>query len=114
MEISDSATDVHKALESSATNSLERACLLLDVIKLQLRKLNAEMDAVVNNSPPTLRKLDMQKLRASIKQIRKHLSLFPILLRDSASPTTVVIGLGGPLSANQTNEVSQSIFANGK
>ncbi|KAM0262595.1 hypothetical protein ACHAQJ_001640 [Trichoderma viride] len=109
--ISDLVTDVHKALESLATNNLEKAYLLLDVVKLQLRKLAAEMDAVVNNSPPVLRKLDMQKLRVSMKQIRKHLNLFPIILRDSVYPTMAAIGLGRSPNANQTDKIPQSILA---
>lgn len=114
VRVSDSVTNVHKALESSTVDGLQRACLLLDIVKLQLRKLAPEIDAITRSSPPTLRKLDMQKLQVSIKRIHKHLDLFPIIIGDRFGPTMVHIGQGSPHCVNQTNKGSQNYLTNGK
>ncbi|KAL6901064.1 hypothetical protein GGI43DRAFT_422594 [Trichoderma evansii] len=110
IKISGLVTNVHEALESLAADDSERACLLLDIVKLQLRKLVAEMDAIASNSPPSLRKLDMLKLQVSIKSIRKHLDLFPIVVRDRIRSTMVPIGLDSPHSVNQTNTGAKNNF----
>lgn len=87
IKISDFVTNIHEALGSSTADDLQKACLLLDIVKLQLRKLVAEMDTITSNSPPTLRKLDMRKLQGSIKRIRKHLDLFPVVVCESIYST---------------------------
>lgn len=114
VEIADSVTNVHKALESSTVYGLRRACLLLDIVKLQLRKLVAEIDAIASHSPPPLRKLDLQKLQVSIKHIRKHLDLFPIMVGDRICSTMVSVGLGSPHSVNQMDKGSQSDVTDGE
>lgn len=110
VRISDSVANVHKALESSMVDGLQKATLLLDVIKLQLRKLATEIDAISSHSRPPLRKLDMQKLQVSLKRIRKHLEPFPIMAGDRFGPTMANIG---PRS-HQTKKGSQNAVADGK
>ncbi|KAK0755659.1 hypothetical protein N5P37_011790 [Trichoderma harzianum] len=107
IKISESAKDVHKALELSTADGLERACLLLDIVKLQLRKLVTEMDTNANISLMTVRKLDMQKLRVSIKYVQKQLDLFPMILRETVYSKIAVIGIDRPRSGNQTVNESQ-------
>ncbi|UKZ68163.1 uncharacterized protein TrAtP1_009198 [Trichoderma atroviride] len=110
VRISDSVTNIHKALESSTVDGLQRACLLLDIIKLQLRKLDADLDAITSSSPRPLRKLDMQKLQVSMKRIRKHLDIFPLMICDRFSSTTVHIGQSGFYPVSQTDKRSQNNF----
>lgn len=107
---SDSVTNVHKALESSMVDGLQRASLLLDFIKLQLRKLATEIDDIESHSRPPLRKLDLQKLQVSIKRIRKHLELFAIMIGDRFRPTMANIGQ----SSHHTGKGSQNTAADGK
>ncbi|KAL7914384.1 hypothetical protein GGI35DRAFT_240588 [Trichoderma velutinum] len=107
IKISESAKDFHKALELSTVDGLERACLLLDIVKLQLRKLVTETDSIASISRLTMRKLDMQKLRVSIKYIHKQLCLFPIILREAVYSTTGAIDLERPRSSNQRVTESQ-------
>lgn len=114
VRISDSVTNVHKALESSTVDGLQRACLLLDIAKLQLRKLAPEIDAITRSSPPPLRKLDMQKLQVSIKRIHKHLDLFPIIIGDRFGSAMVLVGHGSPHCVNHTNKGSKNYLTNGK
>ncbi|KAL7920662.1 hypothetical protein ACQKWADRAFT_298115 [Trichoderma austrokoningii] len=103
-----SVTDAHKALETSTVDGLQRACLLLDIVKLRLRKLVAEIDVVAGISPPPLRKLDMQKLQVSIKHIRKHLDLFPIIVGDSIRSILVPLGPGSSRYVNQMGKGSHN------
>lgn len=114
VEISDSVTNIHKALESSTAYGLQRACLLLDIVKLQLHKLVAEIDAIASNSPPPLRKLDLQKLQVSIKRIRKHLDLFPIVVGDSIRSSLVTLGRGSPHCVNQVDKGPRNDLTDGK
>lgn len=114
VRISDSVTNIHKALESSTTDGLQKACLLLDTIKLQLRKLDADLDAITSSSPRPLRKLDMQKLQVSIKRIRKHLDLFPLVIGNRFGPTMAHIGQSSISYGNQTDKESQNNFTEGK
>lgn len=114
VRISDSVINVHKAVEPSTVDGLQKASLLLDIVKLQLRKLGAEIDAITHSSPPPLRKLDIQKLQVSIKHIRKRLDLFSIMIGDPFGPSMVHIGQGSPHSVNQTDKGSQNYLPNGK
>jgi hypothetical protein len=113
-QTSHSVPDVHKALASSSVNNLQRACLLLDIVKLQLRQLAAEIDAIASTSPPPLRKLDIQKLQVSIKHIRKNLNLFPIIIGHSIRPAIVSTNPGSICYVNQMDKGSQNNFPDGK
>ncbi|KAL7895466.1 hypothetical protein HDV64DRAFT_94759 [Trichoderma sp. TUCIM 5745] len=92
-------------------DGLQRASLLLDIIKLQLRKLVTEIDAVSSHSRPPLRKLDMQKLQVSIKRIRKHLELFSLMVGDRLGPTMANIGQSSQqMERGSQNTVADELF----
>jgi hypothetical protein len=56
-----------------------KAFLILDVAKLCLQPLASKAENLTEEENP--RKLDVQKLRASIKNIQKNLKLFPKICR---------------------------------
>lgn len=75
IRISKSGGDVFRTLAQCKMNSLGKAFLILDVAKLCLRPLTSDIEDLLNGATP--RKIDVQKLRASVKQIQKNLGLFP-------------------------------------
>jgi hypothetical protein len=113
----------HNAYASAATlvtDDLEKAFLLMDIAKLQLRQLASEMgDLVANTRWP--RKLDMQKLRVSLKQVYGNMLLIPSLLGSCASDSakqneyntilivavSLLIDSGGFLQSTQSYSVTR-------
>ncbi|KAK9319888.1 hypothetical protein V1517DRAFT_26131 [Lipomyces orientalis] len=75
IQICKSEGDVFRTLATCEMNSLGKAFLILDVAKLCLRPLTAKVEKVLKGA--TSRKIDVQKLRASIRQIQKNLKFFP-------------------------------------
>ncbi|EEA20960.1 hypothetical protein EYB25_008438 [Talaromyces marneffei] len=74
-------------------DSIEKAWLLLDVTKARLRKLVTSMDhfsAVDNpNSVVTIKKIDVEKLRVSVKRIQRDLRLITNLLPKKYHPVMI-------------------------
>jgi hypothetical protein len=66
---------VFQNLATYDVNSCAKAFLILDVAKLCLKPLTSEVESLFTGEIP--RKLDVQKLRASIKYIQRNLKLFP-------------------------------------
>jgi hypothetical protein len=73
--ISKSEGDVFQNLATYDVNSYVKVFLILDVAMLGLNPLTSEVESLFPGETP--RKLDVQKLRASIKHIQKNLKLFP-------------------------------------
>ncbi|KAH8892694.1 hypothetical protein GQ53DRAFT_840571 [Thozetella sp. PMI_491] len=80
-------TDVYEAIASSSLEGFGKACLLLDVAKLRLYSLALEMEALLNDKSRIPRKLDVQKLHVSTRQIEKNLNLVPVMLSSDPQPT---------------------------
>lgn len=75
--ISKSEGDVFRSLATYGVESHVKMSLILDVAKLCLNPLTSEYESLFSGETP--RKLDVQKLRASIKHIQKNLKLFPMI-----------------------------------
>lgn len=67
--------DAFQALAAYDVNSRAKASLILDIANLCLQHLASEVENLFQAKTP--RKLDVQKLRASVKHIQKNLNLFP-------------------------------------
>jgi hypothetical protein len=84
------SSDATKAsLESFSSNDFEKACILLDIAKLWLRKLVAQMHDLTSDSRQ-VRKLDIRKLRVSLKQVHRDIALIPSMLPLEASGVSVL------------------------
>ena len=59
--------------------------LLLDILTLKLRKKAPQLDSIFQSATPP-RKLDVQKLRVSVKGIYRELALLPAALSHEARP----------------------------
>lgn len=79
---------IHASLAGRAMDDLRTAFLLMDITKLRLRQLTSEMRKLLGGLERP-RKLDVQKLRVSLKQVHGDILLIPSKLRlfssDSAS-----------------------------
>jgi hypothetical protein len=75
IQICKSEGEVFRTLETCEMNSLGKAFLILDVAQLCLRPLASKVGDLLRGATP--RKIDVQKLRASVRQIQKNLKLFP-------------------------------------
>ncbi|KAJ5272270.1 hypothetical protein N7478_007395 [Penicillium angulare] len=86
IQISKSKGYAFQKLTTYEANSLEKAFLILDVAMLCLRLLVLDCEGLLQRVP---RKIDVQKLRASVKQIQKNLNLFskicPVAESDSVN-----------------------------
>lgn len=69
--------DVFRSLATYGVESHVKVFLILDVAKLRLNPPTSEYESLFSGESP--RKLDVQKLRASIKHIQKNLKLFPMM-----------------------------------
>lgn len=84
IQISNSEGSAFLNLTSYEANGVKKGFLVLDVAMLRLRPLALECESLLQRAP---RKIDAQKLRASVKQIQKNLNLFskicPVAESDS-------------------------------
>jgi hypothetical protein len=76
--------NAHASAASLVKDDVEKASLLMDIAKLRLRQLASEMGDLVGTTKRP-RKLDMQKLRVSLKQVYGNMLLIPSLLSSCAS-----------------------------
>jgi ribosomal 50S subunit-associated protein YjgA (DUF615 family) len=58
-------------------SSHAKTSLILDIAILRLRRLVGEVESLLHEASETRRKLDVQKLRALIKNVQKNLKLIP-------------------------------------
>lgn len=70
---------------SHARNDFEKAWLFLDVAKLCLRMLSSEMDDLFSDTRRP-RKLDVEKVRNSTRQVHRNLVLVPSMIPREAHP----------------------------
>lgn len=78
--------DAYVSLSSIATDTHETTSLLTDIAKLRLRQLAIDMRKLVGGSERP-RKIDMQKLRISLKQVYGDILLIPSHFCGYASDT---------------------------
>jgi hypothetical protein len=79
-----SSQNIREIISPLPLSSCDKASLLLDITKLALRRLNNEFNKIFSNiSPP--RKLDVQKLRRSIKEVHDNLLLISSMLGKDQS-----------------------------
>lgn len=79
-----SSQNGRETVSPSSLSSFDKASLLLDIAKLALKRLNDEFNELFGNiSPP--RKLDVQKLRRSIKEVHDNLLLVPSMFGSEYS-----------------------------
>lgn len=110
--ISRSEGDVFQKLASYHVNDRAKASLILDVAKLCLRPLIVEVENLSKEKTP--RKLDAQKIRASVKHIQKNLKLFPKICPKAelditkVPPSERLVNVG--LFWKQTNSVLTNIL----
>ncbi|KZF25885.1 hypothetical protein L228DRAFT_279153 [Xylona heveae TC161] len=76
IEIANSEGDPFQALASHDMGDIAKAFVILDIAMLRLRQVAEDLENLCQEVK-TPRKLDVQKLRASIKHIQRNLNLFP-------------------------------------
>ncbi|KAF2005324.1 hypothetical protein P154DRAFT_518836 [Amniculicola lignicola CBS 123094] len=79
MQLMNPENTVATSLANLTTDNFDKACLLLDIAKLRLRKLTLAMNELVS-SGRCPRKLDVQKLRVALKQVERDIASIPLLL----------------------------------
>jgi hypothetical protein len=84
-QILDSQIHVAELFATVAMPSMEKAGLVLDIAKLQLRQLMVEMNKL-SQDMSSLRQIDLSKFRRAIKQSYRNLGLVLTLLHELASP----------------------------
>lgn len=92
-------TDIQEFFSSRpAIDNIEKAWLLLDITKVRLRTLITTMDrfrAIDDaQNTTTFKKLDVEKLRVSVKCIQRDLRLIPDLLPKDYHPVKVTKSTG--------------------
>jgi hypothetical protein len=91
--------NIGEAVSALQVCDAEKVGILLDIAKLRLRSLNAEfVKLFASTSPP--RKLDVQKLRPSIKELHDNLLLIPSMLPEQQS-TLIYAGPVGTITSDQ-------------
>ncbi|KAJ5112867.1 hypothetical protein N7456_001401 [Penicillium angulare] len=84
IQISKSNGNAFQNLTTYDRDSLEKGFLILDVVMLRLRLLALECESLLQKVP---RKIDVQKLRASVRKIQKNLNLFSKICPAADSDT---------------------------
>jgi hypothetical protein len=79
IHLCNSEEDIFSRLAVYEVSSHVKTSLILDAAILRLRRLVAEVESLLHEASETRRKLDVQKLRASIKNVQKNLKLFPMI-----------------------------------
>jgi hypothetical protein len=75
IQISKFAGNAFGSFATHNMNSLDKGFFILDVAMLCLRPLASAIEDLLQEATP--RKIDIQKLRAFLRQIQKNLKLFP-------------------------------------
>ncbi|ETS77986.1 hypothetical protein PFICI_10048 [Pestalotiopsis fici W106-1] len=90
VKLIESDSDINNNLSAvAAVGDPEVACRLLDVTKLRLRKILPDTTSLFDGFPERPRKIDVQKIRVSIKKIYLDLELFPTMISKRKNVPTV-------------------------
>lgn len=97
--LSEETSDIQGFLSSHPlTDSIEKAWLLLHVTKVQLRTFITTMDrfCAIDDAQLTMhfKKLDVEKVRVSVKRIQRGLCLFPDLIPKEYHPIRMINSIG--------------------
>jgi hypothetical protein len=96
--LSDETRDIQEFFSSRpAMDNIEKAWLLLNITKVRLRTLITTMDrfrAIFAQNTTTFKKLEVEKLRVSVKRIQRDLRLIPDLLPKEYHPTKMTKRVG--------------------
>ncbi|KAF3397391.1 hypothetical protein DPV78_007566 [Talaromyces pinophilus] len=104
MALSEETTDILEFFSSRrGMDNIEKAWLLLDIARVRLRTLIITMDRfrAIDGAwhTTTFKKLDVEKLRVSVKRIQRDLRLIPDLLPREYHPVKVTKATGCDISS---------------
>lgn len=81
IKLIDTSNCVEEYLAKTTLACFEKACLVLDLAKLQLRKQISEVNKLLKDIG-NLRQIDLVKLRSAVKQVYMNLALVATMLQN--------------------------------